>query len=71
MVKNVKFTIMKKTFIIISALFCCLGLSAKVKPIEQRPQDIITYSYELRSNHSVSFPLGGIEYSYEGRVADR
>lgn len=71
MVKNVKFTIMKKTFIIISVLFCCLGLSAKVKPIEQRPQDIITYTYELRSNHSISFPLGGIEYSYEGRVADR
>ena len=64
---------MKKTLIIIAALFCSLGLSAevKVKPIEERPQDVITYSYELRSNHSVSFPLGGLEYSYEGRVADR
>lgn len=71
MVKNVKFTIMKKTLIIITALFCSLGLSAKVKPIEERPQDVITYSYKLRSNHSVSLPLGGIEYSYEGCVADR
>lgn len=71
MVKNLKFTIMKKALIIIAALYCSLGLSAKVKPIEQRPQDVITYSYELRSNHSVSMPLGGIEYSYEGRVADR
>lgn len=71
MVKNVRITVMKKTLIIIAVLLCSLGLSAKIKPIEQRPQDVITYSYELRSNHSVSMPLGGLEYSYEGRVADR
>ena len=63
MVENVKFTIMKKTLIIIATLFCSLGLSAKVKPIEERPQDLIDYTYKLRSNHSVSIPHGGLEYS--------
>lgn len=43
----------------------------RVKPIEERQQDVITYSYDLRSNHSVSSTLLGLEYSYEGKVSDR
>ena len=62
---------MKQVLIILSMLLCGLNTFAKVKPIEERPQDVITYSYNLRSNHSVSTTIFGLEYSYEGKVADR
>ena len=62
---------MKRVITIISILLCGLTASARVKPIEERPQDVITYSYDLRSNHSVSSTLLGLEYSYEGKVADK
>lgn len=61
-----------KTLILIPAiLLCAINADAKKKPIEERPQDQITYSYRLRSNHSISTTLLGLEYSFEGRVADR
>ena len=62
---------MRRLFTITAILFLAVTLNAKVKPIEERPQDVITYSYNLRSNHSVSTTIFGLEYSYEGRVADR
>ena len=62
---------MRRLFTITTILFFAVTLNAKVKPIEERPQDVITYSYNLRSNHSVSTTIFGLEYSYEGRVADR
>lgn len=62
---------MRRLFTISTILFLAVTLNAKVKPIEERPQDVITYSYNLRSNHSVSTTIFGLEYSYEGRVADR
>ena len=57
------------TFILVFA--CGITASANIKPIEERPQDVITHSYALRSNHSVSTTIAGLEYSYEGKVADR
>lgn len=62
---------MKRILIFIAITLCTINAEAKRKPIEERPQDQITYSYELRSNHSVSTTLLGLEYSFEGRVADR
>ena len=62
---------MKRVLVISSMLLCALNIFAQVKPLEERPQDIITYSYNLRSNHSVSTTIFGLEYSYEGKVADR
>lgn len=62
---------MKRVITIISILLCGFTASARVKPIEERPHDVITNSYDLRSNHSVSSTLLGIEYSYEGKVSDR
>lgn len=62
---------MKRILLITAIALCAIAADAKVKPIEERPQDQITYSYRLRSNHSVSTTLLGLEYSFEGRVADR
>lgn len=62
---------MRRLFTITTILFLAVTLNAKVKPIEERPQDVITYSYNLSSNHSVSTTIFGLEYSYEGKVADR
>ena len=62
---------MKRILLFIAITLCTINAEAKRKPIEERPQDQITYSYELRSNHSVSTTLLGLEYSFEGRVADR
>ena len=55
---------MRRLFTITTILFLAVTLNAKVKPIEERPQDVITYSYNLRSNHSVSTTIFGLEYSY-------
>ena len=62
---------MKRIFVLSAMLIFSISAFAKIKPIEKRPQDVITYTYDLRSNHSVSTTLLGIEYSYEGKVADR
>lgn len=62
---------MKRTLLFIAITLCAINAEARRKPIEERPQDQITYSYELRSNHSISTTLLGLEYSFEGRVADR
>lgn len=62
---------MKRLLSLILVLVFGITASAKVKPIDERPQDVITYSYNLRSNNSVSTTIFGLEYSYEGKVADR
>ena len=62
---------MKRILLIISILLYGITISAKIKPLEERPHDVITYEYNIRSNHSVSTTLLGLEYSYEGKVADR
>lgn len=63
---------MKRTlFTLMTILACLLTAEAKEKPIEERPQDVITGTYRVCSNHSVSTTLLGLEYSFEGRIADR
>lgn len=62
---------MKRILLFVTIAIFTINAEAKRKPIEERPQDQITYSYKLRSNHSVSTTLLGLEYSFEGRVADR
>ena len=62
---------MKRILLFIALTLYAINADAKRKPIEERPQDQITYSYKLRSNHSISTTLLGLEYSFEGRVADR
>lgn len=64
-------TSMKKTLLTISLFLAAFAAMAKNKPIEERPQDVITGTYRVCSNHSISTTLLGLEYSFEGRIADR
>lgn len=63
--------VMKRILIVLAMLLCGASTFAKFKPIEKRPQDVIDYTYNVRSSHSVSTTIFGLEYSYEGKVADR
>lgn len=62
---------MKRILLITVIALIGFSASARRKPIEERPQDIITYTYDVTSNHSVSSTILGLEYSYEAKLADR
>ncbi len=62
---------MKKTLFTIALALTACTVMAQNKPVEERPQDVITGTYRIRSNHSISTTLLGLEYSFEGRIADK
>lgn len=62
---------MKRTFLTLFLAASAICASAQNKPLEERPQDVITGTYRVCSNHSISSTILGLEYSYEGRIADR
>ncbi len=62
---------MKKIMMIAVLALIGFSASAKLKPIEKRPQDVTNYTYDVRSNRSFSTTLLGLEYSDEIKVAQR